>query len=180
MFMRYFFITLFLFLQFTLLIAQEIPKDSAQTLQEITVKAYEQNRKLMHVPAAVAVVSKPQLLRFNNTNLLPALNTLPGIRMEERSPGSYRLNIRGSALRSPFGVRNIKVYYNDLPFTNPGGHTFFNQLGVYNFGSVEIIKGPGSSLYGAGTGGVMLIEGMNASEEDGITGAYSTGSFQLH
>src|SRR5262245_9291717 len=84
--------------------------DSSQTLQEVTVRAYEQNRTLMQVPAAVAVITKTQLLKFNNTNILPALNSNPGIRMEERSPGSYRLNIRGSSLRSPFGVRNVKTY----------------------------------------------------------------------
>src|SRR5687768_11947220 len=134
-------------------------------LEEVVIRAYEHNRRLRDIPAAVSYLGRSSLERFGTGSVVSAMNTLPGIRMEERSPGSYRLNIRGSALRSPFGVRNIKVYYNDLPFTNPGGHTFFNQLGVYNFGSVEIIKGPGSSLYGAGTGGVMLIEGMNASEE---------------
>jgi iron complex outermembrane receptor protein len=48
--------------------------------------------------------------------------------MEERSPGSYRLNIRGSSLRSPFGVRNVKIYYNNIPFTDPGGNTYLNSL----------------------------------------------------
>ena len=36
---------------------------------------------------------------------------IPGVRMEERTPGSYRLSIRGSLLRSPFGIRNVKVYF---------------------------------------------------------------------
>src|SRR5687767_8689921 len=180
MFMRYFFITLFLFLQFTLLIAQEIPKDSAQTLQEITVKAYEQNRKLMHVPAAVAVVSKPQLLRFNNTNLLPALNTVAGVRMEERSPGSYRLNIRGSSLRSPFGVRNIKVYWNDIPITDPGGNTYFNQFAFNNLGTITIFKGPAGSLYGAGTGGLIMAESMHGwYRKPGIDLEYIGGSYGM-
>jgi hypothetical protein len=48
-------------------------QDSSQTLQEVTVKAYEQNRKLMQVPASVAVINKTQLSHFNNTNILPAL-----------------------------------------------------------------------------------------------------------
>ena len=60
--------------------------------------------------------------------------------MDERSPGSYRLNIRGSSLRSPFGVRNVKIYYDGIPFTDPGGNTYLNQLGFYNIQSVEILK----------------------------------------
>ena len=97
--------------------------------------------------------------------------------MEERSPGSYRFNIRGSSLRSPFGVRNVKVYYNDIPLTDPGGQTYLNNLGFYNYTSVEIIKGPGSSLYGAGTGGVMLIDGFDGKAANGITANYTVGSF---
>src|SRR5574339_1246898 len=125
----------------------QAPDDTTQTLQEITLKAYEQNYRLMQMPASVSLISKNQLTRFNNTTILPALNSKPGIRMEERSPASYRLNIRGSSLRSPFGVRNVKVYYNDIPYTDPGGNTYLNQLGYYNIQSLEIIKGPGSSLY---------------------------------
>ena len=154
--------------------------DSSQTLQEITVKAYEQNRRLMQVPAAIAVVGQPQLLSFNNTNILPALNTKPGIRMEERSPGSYRLNIRGSSLRSPFGVRNVKTYYNDIPYTDPGGNTYLNQLGFYNIQSAEVIKGPGSSLYGAGTGGVLLLKTNQSNWYSGLSFDFSAGSFALN
>ena len=97
--------------------------DSSQTLGEVIVKAYEQNQSLRKVPAAINQINKSKLERFNNTNILPALNSTPGVRMEERSPGSYRMNIRGSTIRSPFGVRNVKVYWDGIPFTDPGGNT---------------------------------------------------------
>jgi iron complex outermembrane receptor protein len=104
----------------------------AKTLQEVIVRAFDQNRKLAEVPAPIGLVGQAQLKRFNNTSLLPAVNTIPGVRMEERSPGSYRLNFRGSTLRSPFGVRNVKVYLNGIPFTDPGGNTYLNQLACRN------------------------------------------------
>src|SRR5690349_13599541 len=77
--------------------------DTTRVLQEVVVKAFEQNRQLKEVSAAINVINEAQLARYNNTSLLPALNATPGVHMEERSPGSYRLNIRGSTLRSPFG-----------------------------------------------------------------------------
>jgi hypothetical protein len=124
--------------------------DSSDTrpLNEVIIKAYEQNRKLTEVGAPVNVVSKASLNRFANISILPALNTNPGVRMEERSPGSYRLNIRGSSIRSPFGVRDVKIYWNEIPLTDPGGNTYLNELGFYNFQSLEIIKGTAGSLYG--------------------------------
>ena len=117
--------------------------DSSDTrpLHEVVVKAYEQNRKLIDVGAPVAVVTKASLDRFNNSSILSAMNLTPGVRMEERSPGSYRLNIRGSSIRSPFGVRDIKIYYNEIPLTDPGGNTYLNELGFYNFQSLEVITG---------------------------------------
>lgn len=178
--MKHLLISLLLLTQINFLSGQETIADSSQTLTEVTVKAFEQNRKLMQVPAAVVVITKAQLLRFNNTNVLPALNSNPGVRMEERSPGSYRLNIRGSSLRSPFGVRNVKTYYNDIPYTDPGGNTYLNQLGFYNIHSAEVIKGPGSSLYGAGTGGVLLLKTHHPNWHSGLTFDFSAGSYGLN
>jgi iron complex outermembrane receptor protein len=152
-------------------------KDSAATLHEVIVRAYEQNRQLKEVSAAINVIEAPQLDRYNNMNILPALNATPGVHMEERSPGSYRLNIRGSTLRSPFGVRNVKIYWNGIPFTDPGGNTYLNQLSYYNVGSIEVIKGPASSLYGAGTGGALLINSESASKPAGANLRYLYGSF---
>lgn len=159
-----------------LAVAQEADT-SSNTLTTVEVKAYGQVRKLKDVPAAVGFVNGQTLNRFSPASVVQAVNTVAGVRMEERSPGSYRFSIRGSSLRSPFGVRNVKVYYNDLPFTDPGGNTYLNGLGYYNFGSLEILKGPGSSLYGAGTGGVLLIESMAANENTSVLGEVGTGSF---
>lgn len=127
-------------------------------LGTVVVTAYEQNKKLVDQPTPVAYLSGRELDRYDDTRLLSAINAVPGVRLEERSPGSYRLNIRGSSLRSPFGVRNVKIYYDGVPFTDPGGNTYLNQLSFDDYGSLEIIKGPAGSLYGAGTGGTVLIQ----------------------
>jgi len=161
--------------------AQDSEKtDSALVLENIIVKAYENNTRLIDVPAPISIVNNSDLSRYNNTSVISALNTKPGVRMEERSPGSYRLSIRGSSLRSPFGVRNVKVYYNGIPFTDPGGTTYLNQLGFYNFQSVEIIKGPAGSVYGAGTGGVLLINSDSKNFNPGAAISYTAGSYNLN
>jgi iron complex outermembrane receptor protein len=173
--MRFFFTT---FLHFLLQCASAQQPDSVQPfkLEKIVIKAFEQTRQLKDVPAAINYINSRSLQRFNPASIVHAVNTTPGVRMEERSPGSYRFNIRGSSLRSPFGVRNVKVYYNDIPFTDPGGTTYLNSLGYYNFNSIEVIKGPGSSFYGAGTGGVLLIESMNPNAQENVNIEYTGGS----
>ncbi|MGN6530824.1 MAG: TonB-dependent receptor family protein [Ginsengibacter sp.] len=160
--------------------AQTTDTDSIKTLENVIVKGYEQNRRLIDVAAPISVSGQAQLNRFNNMSILPALNIIPGVSMEERSPGSYRLNIRGSSLRSPFGVRDVKIYLNDIPLTDPSGNTYLNQLSFYNFNSIEIIKGPTSSLYGAGIGGAMLIHTLPAVWRQEISIDYTTGSFNTN
>ncbi|MES2775140.1 MAG: TonB-dependent receptor plug domain-containing protein [Bacteroidota bacterium] len=151
----------------------------ADSLENVTVRAFEQNRNLQQIPAAVGIINTAALQRFNNASLLPALNLEPGVKMEERSPGSFRLNIRGSSLRAPFGVRNVKVYVNDMIFTDPGGGTYLNQLGFYNVSSVEVLKGPPGSMYGAGTGGAMLLQTEPKYWQPGAMIDYSFGSYGL-
>lgn len=153
---------------------------AGSNLTEITVRAYEKNTALKDIPVTVSVLGKKDLERYGNANILPAINTIPGVKMDERSPGSYRLSIRGNLLRSPFGVRNVKVYWNGIPFTDANGNTYLNQVGFDNIGKIEIIKGPGGSMYGAGTGGVVLLSTPSAANnENSVSLSSLAGSYGL-
>lgn len=153
--------------------------DDTLQLNEVVVRGYATNRRLLETPASIGLLTRRDLnQRFGTPTLVPALNTLPGVRADERSPGSYRLAIRGSAIRSPFGVRNVKAYWNELPLTDAGGNTPLNALDVRALGRIEVIKGPSGSLYGAGTGGTVLFSGLSVPanqtnvEVSGLGGSY--------
>jgi len=142
------------------LFAQTAPPDTTRTvrLPEATVTGYGQQLPLRRTAAAVGVVHAATFERFPQNALTQAVNTLPGVRLEERATGSYRLSVRGSTLRSPFGVRNVKVYYEGIPFTEASGSTALNLLDPSQLGRLEVLKGPAASVYGAGTGGAVLLE----------------------
>ena len=133
-------------------------------LNEVTVIGYDARQKLLQTAGSVDLIDAERIQAYDQTSVVPAMNTMPGVRMEQRSPGSYRIAIRGSALRAPFGVRNIKVYWNDIPFTDPTGSTAFNLLDVINMERIEVVKGPAGSIYGAGTGGVVNINSTGGQE----------------
>lgn len=163
------------------LAAQEIPVSTlpdTTLLEEVEVSAFMYNRPAREVAAPVSVLNDVSFQRTNPTSLLPALNTVPGVRMEERSPGSYRLAVRGSSLRSPFGIRNVKVYWNEIPLTDAGGNTYLNLIDLSAINTAEVIKGPGSSVYGAGNGGVLLLKNTY-SLENSINAAFTVGSFGM-
>ena len=148
-------------------------------LQAVEIKPFSQEAQL-RLLSSESIITAKDLGKQSSYSLLPALNTVPGVRMEERSPGSYRLSIRGSLLRSPFGVRNVKIYLGDLPFTDAGGNTYLNSLDIGNLNSLRILKGPQASVFGANTGGVLLIDPVYKSEDSlKVIASLSAGSFAL-
>jgi iron complex outermembrane receptor protein len=130
--------------------------DSTKVLEEVKVYVFEQKRSPLTTPDAF--IRTTDLQRLSSTSFVATLNSMAGIRMEERSPGSYRIAIRGSSLRAPFGVRNTKVYWNSIPFTDAGNNTYISVLEPGLFSGLTITKGPSAGIYGAGTGGVLLFE----------------------
>jgi len=138
-----------------------LKRDTTRHLTELTVKGYLIEQPVLSVPASVAVLSPSQLALQPENSLVSSMNTVPGVRMEERSPGSYRLSIRGSLLRSPFGVRDVKIYFDEIPLTDAGGNTYLNAVDVNSVQGIEILKGPDGSLFGANSGGVVLISPVN-------------------
>ena len=134
----------------------------------------------LSVPASVAVITAAQLAVQPANSFVSVLNTTPGVRAEERSPGSYRLSIRGSLLRSPFGIRDIKVYYDDIPLTDAGGNTYLNAIDFNSIHNIEILKGPDGSLFGANSGGVVLLSPIDRRADSSyVSAGFDGGSYGL-
>lgn len=181
--MKKLYLSVFLFLAFSLNIsAQNQPAKPADTLRQlkpVTVRGYLSEQPAIGVPASVSVLGAAQLRIQPDNSFVTALNTVPGVRAEERSPGSYRLSIRGSLLRSPFGVRDVKVYFDEIPLTDAGGNTYLNAVDIGNIRHIEILKGPDGSLFGANSGGVVLLSPVNKTDSTYLNAGINGGSYGL-
>lgn len=131
------------------------------TLPSVIVEVFSSKILWKAAPVAVTSLNKSDLQLYAPVSMVPVFNQVSGVRMEERSPGSYRLSIRGSLLRSPFGVRNLKLYWNQIPLSDATGNTYLNLLVPNDLDGITILKGPSASIYGAGTGGVVLLNASN-------------------
>jgi iron complex outermembrane receptor protein len=147
-------------------------------LQKVRV-SYRIKKDFFRLTSSEAIIDRSELEQQNPYSLVASMNAVPGVRMEERSPGSYRLSVRGSLLRSPFGVRNVKIYLGDFPFTDAGGNTYLNSLDLSGISSLRILKGPEASIYGANTGGVLLINPVKTSDSNRVSFGTSGGSYGL-
>ena len=151
-------------------------------ISEVQLDVYRKPAKLITATKSVSVADPNFLLQNAPGRLLESLNLLPGSKMEERSPGSYRFSIRGSTLRSPFGVRNVKIYLDDFSLTDAAGNTYLNILDPEILKSIEIYKGPESGDFGAVTGGTALLSTKNSEEKSfGISaGSFSHYKGKIH
>jgi iron complex outermembrane receptor protein len=180
---KIYFIPIFIFAIATGANAQNsapLKKDSVEQLNPVTVKAYLSEQPVLSVPASVSVINQQQLNLQPDNSFISVLNSVPGVRAEERSPGSYRLSIRGSLLRSPFGIRDVKIYYDDIPLTDAGGNTYLNAIDFNSIPNMEVLKGPDGSLFGANSGGVVLLSPVNhRADSNYVSAGLNGGSYGL-
>lgn len=150
----------------------------AVALNEVRITAYSSNKTNKETAGAVANISGSQLRQGSGVSLQPALNNVPGVRMDQSTLSESRISIRGNGVRASWGIRNIKIYVNDIPVTEADGTSRIEALDVNNIGQVEIIKGPASSIYGGGTGGVINFQLQRSPyqeqsvEVSGLAGSY--------
>lgn len=153
--------------------------DTTRQLNEVIIRAHFTDQPLLKSTSSIGILTPGQLEKQQEESLVPAFNSIPGIRMEERSPGSYRLSIRGSLLRSPFGIRNVKIYLDEYAITDAGGNTYLNLLDAGTLNSITVLKGPEASIFGANTGGVVLIDPFKKRDSSLISASVTAGSYGL-
>jgi len=148
-------------------------------LKEVIISPFHINDSLMNAPASIGILSEKDLKRNNGTDISTAINMVSGILMQSDALNTNRISIRGIGARTPYGTNKIRAFYGNIPLTSGDSETTIEDLNIENIEQVEIIKGPLSSLYGAGLGGAILLTPKfeNFNSKAGITTTY--GSFGL-
>ena len=85
------------------------------------------------------------------------LDQASGIQIQSGSINTNRITIRGVGSRSPYSTNRIRMYYGDFPLTDAGGESATEDLDPFDIRFIEVMKGPGSALYGQGLGGVIRM-----------------------
>ncbi|MCI1186782.1 TonB-dependent receptor [Hymenobacter sp. DH14] len=152
-------------------------------LSEVQVIGYGTGteRKLLETPAALSIVTEPELRRNNTIFLQNTLNQVPGVRMNVRSVASQsNLVIRGiGGTYGRFGIRGIKLYQNGIPLSEADGTTSLDDLDYTTLGRIEVIKGPASTIYGATLGGVVSFQTRKAAPGTSIQLGTTVGEYGL-
>lgn len=79
--------------------------DTISTLEEIQLSGYQRPTAYLESTRSVGIITRSFLNQNSADRLLESFNLQPGVRMEERSPGSYRIVILTSYTRISTIVR---------------------------------------------------------------------------
>jgi iron complex outermembrane receptor protein len=141
----------------------DVALDAApQGLSTVVTSATRSGQQIGNVPAAVSVVSEDviQAPGRRNTNLEEALRTVPGLVIRDQLGGASRVTIaiRGAGSSNAFGVRSIRLLIDGIPKNNAGGSgQDLANLDMASVQSIEVLRGPASTLYGNQAGGVVAV-----------------------
>ena len=141
------------------LCAQDTTIKESISLIPITVKSRKKTQKervaFQLQGQSTEALTEAELNRNNSAFIEHSLNTIAGVQLDKRTLlGGQRIVIRGYGNDQKFNNWGIKAYYNDIPITSADGITLLDDIDFSLVNNVEVIKGPATTLYGGGVGGV--------------------------
>jgi len=159
---------------------QEVEHANVMLISPVVVTATRQEQNSFDLPVSIDVVSAEQIQEGRlQVNISESLARVPGIVAQSRGQYAQDIQIssRGFGARSQFGIRGLRLYADGIPLTMPDGQ---GQAGTFDLGSaksIEVMRGPFSSLYGNSSGGVVQIFTADGPEDPTLSGSFTTGSY---
>ena len=143
----------------------------------IQVRGLYNGKSLLRTPGSIATLGTKDFQRNSHIDLQNSFNLLPGVRMELRNINTgARIILRGYGNQNSVNGIGYKAYYNDIPLTDADGTTNLDDIDFATLGRIEVFRGPVSSVYGTGIGGVVNLISEKAPEGTTLRQALLTGS----
>ncbi len=107
------------------------------------------------------------------------LRDSPGVSVKQgNGPRDLGISIRGSNARNGFGIRNLVIFDDGFPVTQPDGLSRSDLIDPRAYGAIDVIRGPSSALYGNyATGGALNFRTRPGGTIDGVEYGVDGGSF---
>lgn len=146
----------------------------------LQVRGLYNGKNLLQTPGSIATLTAHDFDRNNQIDPQQSFNLLPGARMEFRNINTgARIILRGYGNQNNNNGIGYKAYYNDIPLTDADGTTNLDEIDYATLGRIEVFRGPVSSVYGTGIGGVVNLLSEKAPQGISIRQSFLTGSNSL-
>jgi iron complex outermembrane recepter protein len=158
----------------------EAEEERTLTLSPVVVTATRQAQDSFDLPIAIDVVTEKDIKDGQlQMQLSESLIRVPGITAQNRTQQAQdpQISSRGFGSRSSFGVRGVRVYVDGIPLTMPDGQGQPGVVDLSSIKSIEVMRGPFSSLYGNSSGGVIQMFTADAPATPTIGATTMFGSY---
>ena len=124
-------------------------------------------------------VDRSQFDNRPSFSVADVLRDSPGISVKQgNGPRDLGISIRGSNARNGFGIRNLVIFEDGFPVTQPDGLSRSDLIDPRAYGAIDVIRGPSSALYGNyATGGALNFRSRPGGSIDGVEYGVDGGSF---
>lgn len=142
----------------------------ADGVETLVITGSTLERRVAEAPYAIGVVDRDTLRGAGPlVNLSEALQRVPGLTVSDRGNYAQDLQIssRGFGARAGFGVRGLRLVADGIPASGPDGQGQVSHFDLASAERVEVLRGPFSVLYGAGSGGVISLVSAPVRERRG-------------
>ncbi len=146
----------------------------------MVVSATRVARPMLEIPAAVDRIYADEIREGRAlVNLSESLGAVPGIFVQNRQNYAQDLQIssRGFGARATFGVRGIRLIVDGIPATMPDGQGQAATIALGSAQSIEVMRGPFSSMYGNASGGVINVVTEDGPPQPMLDAGYWAGSY---
>ncbi|MDE1175737.1 MAG: TonB-dependent receptor [Edaphobacter sp.] len=147
--------------------------------QNVTVEA--QPALMTETPASQtqAQVSREDFKNSPATTIADVLSLVPGVTfVQGNGPRDVAVSVRGASNRQIYGVRNVQLFEDGFPVTQPDGLGRTDLTDPHAYSSIDVVEGPSSALYGNyATGGAINFHTRSGSEIQGLEVGADFGSF---
>src|SRR5437773_9178555 len=149
----------------------------------VVITATRQPQPSLEIPASVDRIYANEIREGRpQVNLSESLGRVPGIVVQNRQNYAQDLQIssRGFGARSTFGVRGIRLYADGIPASMPDGQGQASTFALGSAQSIEVLRGPFSTLYGNAAGGVINVQTEDPPETPLLEPSMMLGSYGTH
>lgn len=146
--------------------------------EDVVYGAAKHVQKITEAPSTVSVLTDEDIERLGILSLPELLKNIAGVEMAMVNPTFTYVGIRGFSTRGNLMLvlvdgREVNIEFLGMPLWNGLPVT------IHDVKKIEIIKGPGSALYGANAfSGVVNIITKNAKEAEGYYTDFRLGNYQ--
>lgn len=149
------------------------------SLQNVVVSASREAALRTEAPVAISVVSAKMLDETKPKQLFELMNKVPGVTMVNLGNEQHMM-----AIRQPFTTNSYFLYMEDgIPLRAAGvfNHNALIEMNMLAVSSVEVVKGPASSLYGSeAVGGAVNFITLRPTVVPSLKVGYQGDNFNYH